>query len=89
MTEHEEERFEDLVGSNYNLLNQVYDLSHKLEMYERREANYIMAEAPKYHRLVKAAIAVVERWDSPNWKDAEPTAKVMNDLRAARQEAER
>jgi hypothetical protein len=31
--------------------------------------------------LETAAKAVIERWDSPLWKDAEPTAKVINQLR--------
>lgn len=31
--------------------------------------------------LWEAAIAVVRRWDTPAWKDAEPTADVINKLR--------
>lgn len=33
--------------------------------------------------LRRAAQAVVNRWDSPKWKDQEPTAVVMNELRTA------
>jgi hypothetical protein len=33
--------------------------------------------------LREAAQAVVERWDTPLWKDVEPTAKYINELRAA------
>ena len=33
--------------------------------------------------LLAAAQAVVDRWDTPNWKDAEPTAVVIHRLRAA------
>jgi len=34
------------------------------------------------NELIKAAQAVVDRWDSTDWKAA-PTAEVMNRLRAA------
>lgn len=40
----------------------------------------LIAAAPD---LLEAAHAVVERWDSPHWKDAEPTADCINRLRAA------
>ena len=33
--------------------------------------------------LAAAAQAVVDRWDTPNWKDVEPTADVINRLRKA------
>lgn len=33
--------------------------------------------------LVDAAQSVVERWDSPSWKDAEPTGHVISRLRSA------
>lgn len=33
--------------------------------------------------LRRAGQAVVDRWDSPKWKDQDPTAKVINELRAA------
>lgn len=36
--------------------------------------------------LIEAAKAVVERWDQPSWKDAEPTAAVIYRLRNAVQE---
>ncbi len=34
-------------------------------------------------RLRAAAQAVIERWDSPKWKDEAPTADVISALRAA------
>lgn len=40
----------------------------------------LIAAAPD---LLAKAIAVVERWDTPLWKDAEPTANVIGQLRAA------
>jgi len=39
--------------------------------------------------LVEAAKAVIERWDTPAWKDVEPTAAVINRLRAALAKRER
>jgi hypothetical protein len=33
--------------------------------------------------MLAAAQAVINRWDTPAWKDAEPTAKAINKLRAA------
>ena len=38
--------------------------------------------------LLEAAKAVVTRWDTPNWKDAEPTAAVIGRLRAILQKIE-
>ncbi len=34
-------------------------------------------------RLLTTGQAVLDRWDSPKWKDQDPTAKVINELRAA------
>ena len=34
-------------------------------------------------RLEQLALAVVQRWDQPSWKDAEPTAAVIYKLRDA------
>lgn len=36
-----------------------------------------------FERIREAALAVVQRWDQPSWKDAEPTAAVINKLRNA------
>jgi len=33
-------------------------------------------------RIRKAAEAVIQQWDTPNWKLQEPTAKFINALRA-------
>lgn len=44
-----------------------------------------LAAVAEVEALRKAAQAVVDRWDSPQWKWAKqgPTADVINDLRAA------
>ena len=39
--------------------------------------------AEAIEELVKAAEKVHTRWETPTWKDAEPTAIVMNKLRDA------
>ena len=39
--------------------------------------------------LIEAARAVVDRWDSPLWRDLEPTAVVINRLRNALAELSR
>jgi hypothetical protein len=33
--------------------------------------------------LIKAAQAVIDRWDTPLWKDAPATGRYINDLRKA------
>ncbi|MBD9390170.1 hypothetical protein IB237_23495 [Agrobacterium sp. AGB01] len=38
------------------------------------------------NNLIAAARAVVDQWDSPNWKTKEPTAKFIENLRRALQE---
>ena len=42
----------------------------------------LVAEVERLRELLEAAKAVVTRWDTPNWKDAEPTAAVIGRLRA-------
>ena len=39
--------------------------------------------------LINSAKAVVERWDTPLWKDAPASAVLINQLRAAIEEAEK
>ena len=43
----------------------------------------LVAENERLRELLEAAKAVVTRWDTPNWKDAEPTAAVIGRLRAS------
>lgn len=67
----------------------------KLEAIRRRDQSPYMASTAwlsqseedrrallaAYDALAAAAQAVVDRWDTPLWKDAEPTAGVINRLR--------
>lgn len=41
------------------------------------------AARAEIERLREAGQAVVDRWDTPAWKDAPPTADAINKLRAA------
>jgi hypothetical protein len=54
----------------------IWKNSRKLER-ERDEAR------EKLRLLEQAALAVVQRWEQPSWKDVEPTAAVINKLRNA------
>lgn len=51
----------------------------------KQYAEHQLATAPD-PALADAAQAVIDRWDSPLWKDAEPTAAVINRLREALKE---
>lgn len=54
-----------------------------------RDARHAAAELSlDADRLVRAARAVLARWDSPGWKDTAPTADVMAELRKAVEECE-
>jgi hypothetical protein len=44
---------------------------------------YLRNHAQDFIRLMEAAEEAHERWETPNWKDAEYTAHVMNKLRKA------
>ena len=44
---------------------------------------YLVNHAEAIRDLVVAADAVIARWDTPTWKDAEPTARTINAMREA------
>jgi hypothetical protein len=54
----------------------LWEHSRRMER-ERDEAR------EKLRLLGQAALAVVQRWEQPSWKDVEPTAAVINKLRNA------
>jgi hypothetical protein len=57
------------------------DVQVAYTVFQNKEANArLIAAAPD---LFTAARAVVERWDTPAWTDAEPTAVFINELRKA------
>jgi hypothetical protein len=46
---------------------------------------HLISSAPDMYGALKA---IIERWDTPAWKDVEPTAEVINRARAALSKAE-
>ena len=44
---------------------------------------FIRNHASALAELVQAANDVIARWDTPSWKDSEPTAHVVNTMRKA------
>ena len=50
---------------------------------QAREALAALRAQPDHSELVTAARAVVERWETPLWKDAPATAGYINRLRDA------
>jgi hypothetical protein len=67
--------------------NQIAD-DLQYEWTEYRAATDIRTLAKDRDDLLAAAKAVVERWDTPSWKDAVPTGEVIGKLRRAIARAE-
>jgi hypothetical protein len=63
-------------GSAPDYLAYTRMLTHARSL--EREITESRAQA---ERLADAAGAVIARWDTPSWKDAEPTAKVISRMR--------
>lgn len=55
----------------------------ELERLRQQHEKIQAAEREAAQELLDAAIAVIERWDSPLWKDLPPTAKAIARLRDA------
>lgn len=49
----------------------------------QKQTEWIVRLKEQKDALVKAALAVIDRWDTPAWKDVEPTANFINELRKA------
>lgn len=47
----------------------------------RKNADALSAAHERIAELERAANAVIERWDTPAWKDAKATAEVIGELR--------
>ena len=60
-------------------MNNKLDITHKLYQ------DYVQPSSPPqvtYHKkLEELAQSVVDRWDTPSWKDTKSTAKYINALR--------
>lgn len=79
-----------------NINNQMNDFSsnhagiildedlHREEIETIREAlTKVSKQEAAIRDLRRSAQAVIDRWDTPKWKDVEPTGKFINDLRHA------
>lgn len=45
--------------------------------------SFLRRKSPAIAELVEKANAVIERWDTPTWKESEPTAHTINAMREA------
>ena len=61
------------MGKTHDVTISAFDL-------DRLEAQ-LEAERALADRLAEAANAVIDQWETPNWKLTEPTATYMNTLR--------
>lgn len=67
-----------------DLRNEAAALKNKIRADRQIDAGHAMYRGglmDRLSRLEAAAKAVIDRWDTPLWKDAEPTANVINELR--------
>ena len=63
-----------------NNLNASDDFKSELKV-ARREIRKLEMERDLADRLAEAANAVIDQWETPNWRLRESTAKYMNTLR--------
>ena len=59
---------------------------HTARLVDQVDLDWLLGEYMGAHAMTAlrdAAQAVVDRWDTPLWKDVEPTAHVINRLRDA------
>ena len=67
--------------ADYSLMcNEGDDVRLAIDAIEELQARVKELEAQR-DELLAAAKAVIARWDTPLWKDAEPTAKHINAMR--------
>lgn len=79
------------LNESYRKTIDAYEKAHKAALEEKNQARHDEALAYKhYHELQasnndlrEASQALIDRWDTPKWKDAEHTAIFINALRNA------
>lgn len=54
--------------------------NHPWDMHDHIPLEFCQKLERERNELIKAAEAVIERWESPKWKEAVPTAYVLNAL---------
>ena len=68
------------------LTNEIAELQQKLDAMTKKHAElcaWSTVREIKCNDLIKAARAVIDRWDSPNWKDQAHTGEYIHALRKA------
>ena len=72
----ENEKLKAAYEKQYKATSKLLDDNDRLE-------EELSATQEQVKTLREAAIAVVERWDTPLWKDVQPTAEFIGRLRTA------
>ena len=70
-----------VIAKAYGNMKSVVHLNYPITQSEEQQANaHLIATAPELYETLEAIIA---RWDTPLWKDIEPTAVFIGKGRAA------
>ena len=62
-------------------IDSICDIAKRLEIERDELREHLKSQRALADRLAEAANAVIDQWESPNWKITEPTATYMNTLR--------
>lgn len=62
-------------------IDSICDIAKRLEIERDELREHLKSQRALADRLAEAANAVIDQWDTPNWKLTEPTATYMNTLR--------
>jgi hypothetical protein len=61
-------------------IDSICDIAKRLEIERDEMREHLKSQRALADRLADAANAVIDQWESPNWKITEPTATYMNTL---------
>ena len=70
-------------NDRYNIPNNL-SMTNKLDITHKLYQDYVQPSPPQVtylKKLEELAMAVVDRWDTPSWKDTKSTAEYINALR--------
>lgn len=62
-------------------IDSICDIAKRLESERDELREHLKSQRALADRLADAANAVIDQWETPNWKLTEPTATYMNTLR--------
>ena len=62
-------------------IDSICDIAKRLEIERDELREHLKSERSLADRLADAANAVIDQWETPNWRLRESTAKYMNTLR--------